>query len=196
VGQIRVRAEVDPGGGLHLTINPLLNPEEVAARTVDPLLVRLNSGVQHSLSKNTGKYTLVVAHFGGKTSHLGNGLSANQTAQRTSGFLVDDDLDVAAEQANSLAAALRQDLDPQGRFKNLEAFVWHSRYESVVTVGSFASPDDPAIAHYQKLFGAERNPSGGPPKYQFLMLEDAVGGEQPLWTFVPTPQVMAVPRLR
>jgi hypothetical protein len=177
-----------PLSGAFLTINPLLSPEEVAERNPDPLLRKLNSGVRHSLTENKGAYTLVVAHFGGKTF--------NEVRQHkdTFDFLKDNDLDDAAQQANDLAAALRQNLDPRGTLNNVEAYVWHDRFESVVTVGAFSSDKDPAIAHYRKLFGTQYDVQTRKSTAQYL----TIGGEtQPRsWAFVPTPQVMRVPRLR
>src|SRR5690606_27088297 len=82
-----------PLSGAFLTVNPLLSPEEVASKNPDKLLRRLNSGVRHSLADNQGKYTLMIAHFGGKTF--------NELKQRKdlSDFLKDNDLDDAALQA-------------------------------------------------------------------------------------------------
>jgi hypothetical protein len=179
-----------PLSGAFLTISPLLNPEEVAHTTTDPLLLRLNSGQRFSLADNPGKYTLVVANFGGKsvTQLKGQPESFN--------FLKDNDLDDAAQLANDLAAVLRQDLDPAGQFRNIDAYVWHDRYESMVCVGSFSSPNDPAIEHFRRKFGASVDPQTNQLKFKFLTLDTGAGQGTRMWTFVPTPQVMRVPKLR
>jgi hypothetical protein len=193
VWYVKTPGKPTPLSGAFLTINPLLSAEEVAERSPDPLLRKLNSGVRHSLTENKGAYTLVVAHFGGKT------FNEVRQHKQTLDFLKDNDLDDAAQQANDLAAALRQNLDvrPNGQpgpLNNIEAYVWHDRFESVVTVGAFSSDKDPAIAHFRKLFGTQYDVQTRSSTAQYL----TIGGEsQPRsWAFVPTPQVMRVPRLR
>lgn len=180
-----------PLSGAFLCVNPLLSPDEVAARRVDPFVRQLNSGVRYSLAENPGEYTLMVAHFGGKTYTQ---LKSQPTLLE---FLKDNDLDEAARQANELAAALRQDLDPQPEspFRNLEAYVWHDLSESIVTVGSFRGPDDPALQRYLQMFSPGIDPVTGQIQSRYL----AIGGKnQPsrVWPFVPTPQLIRVPKLR
>ena len=58
-------ARPTPFSRAFLTINPLLSPEEFQQQQRDPLLVRLNSGQNHSLYENSGEFTLVVARFTG-----------------------------------------------------------------------------------------------------------------------------------
>jgi hypothetical protein len=175
-----------PLSGSFLCINPLRSPEDVAARRSDPLIKQLNSGVQYSLSQNRGKYTLVVAHFAGKQfTELRETRSADK-------FLTDNDLDDAAVNANELAIALRQDLDPLKQFRNLDAYVWHDHDHSIVTVGAFQSEHDPAIAHYRKQFAPIPNPATGRMEARYL----SIPGDQPkVWAFTPTLQVMRVPQL-
>ena len=174
--------------GAFLCINPMLTPDEVAARRpVDPLLLQLNSGVRHSLAENRGQYTLVVAHYAGKS------VTEMKAQPKMFDFLVDNDLDDAAQQANELVTVLRGPADQGQRFSKLDAYVWHDRYESIVTVGSFSSPNDPAIQRYMKMFAAEKDPATGEAKPQYLLLK----GEQPkVWGFVPTPQLIPVPKVR
>jgi hypothetical protein len=180
-----------PLSGAFLCMNPLLSPEEVAARRVDPFVRQLNAGVRYSLSENPGEYTLLVAHFGGKSyTQLKNQPTLLE-------FLKDNDLDEAARQANDLAAALRQDLDPQPEspFRNLEAYVWHDLSESIVTVGSFRGPDDPAIQRYLQMFTGSIDPVTGQIQSRYL----AIGGpKQPsrVWPFIPRPQLIPVPKVR
>lgn len=188
-----------PLAAAFLTINPLLTPEEVNQQHVDPLLARLNAGERFSLLENQGMYTLVVATFSGKSVIQG---------AHTPGHSMewDNDLDNAAEQARLLAAALRRE-------EHVESFVWHDRYESIVTVGGFSSPQDPRVAALQRRFGADTyrpsaNP-GGDAGVKILAV-DANGNKVPydptkgfdnrgsyqLWAFVPNPYIMRVPRHR
>lgn len=192
----------EPLGGAFLTINPVLTPDEVAARRHDPLLRKLNSGVRNSLSENTGKLTLVVATFAGKSVTL-----AGNKDLDTLDFLKDNDLDAAGQNANDLAVAIRQHL-------NIEAYVWHDQFQSIVTVGAFASPSDPAIRTLHQRFAAKQEADAkGQPQFrvEVLVLDSkgrmiadprnaARAGESldtyRLWAFDPAPQIMRVPQLR
>ncbi len=176
-----------PLSGAFLCINPLRPADEVAVHKMDPLLKQINSGVRHSLSENRGKYTLVVAYFGGK-----NFTQIRETREMLQ-FLTDNDLDDAAVQANELAIALRQDLDAQKQFRNLDAYVWHDHHHSVVTVGSFSSEDDPAMAHYRKLFAPAQSPQTGRYEPRYLSI---TGSHPRVWAFTPALQVMRVPQIR
>jgi hypothetical protein len=187
------KARPSPLSSAFLCVNPLLTAEEVQmmGRENDPelraLLRQLNSGMRHSLHENTGAYTLVVAQFAGEQiTQIGQ-------ARKTPDILAENNLDYAGLQANELVTALRQDLDPNKRYRNLDAFVWHESHRSIVTVGSFSSPDDPAIAHYHKLFAAAGKGANGQPNTNYL----AISGATPkVWAFMPVPQLMKVPSLR
>lgn len=198
-----------PLSGAFLTINPLLSAEEVAQRSPDPLLKRLNSGVRHSLSENKGQYTLVIAHYAGQSITELKAQSSDQ------GFMTNKSLDRASEEANELVTALRQDLSstlpPRNpsqpdenlervrsiltKFKNTQAYVWHDRFESVVTVGSFSSPNDPAIQRYMQLFEGKTDPRTGQYQVEYLPLPEGSGTSR-MWAFDPTPVLMRVPDLR
>ncbi|MFV0445507.1 MAG: hypothetical protein ACK5Q5_18155 [Planctomycetaceae bacterium] len=178
-----------PLSSAFLCVNPLLSAEELAeqAREHDPLLRQLNSGMQHSLLESNGEYTLMVAMFSGEqVTQLGD-------KKALPDILTENDLDIAGLQANELAVALRQDLDPNRRFRKLDAYVWHEPKRSIVTVGAFSSPNDPAIAQYMKLFQAARNPATGQSQTQYLAI---TGAPPKVWAFMPVPQLMKVPRLK
>jgi hypothetical protein len=194
-----------PLAAAFLTINPLLTPEEIEAfKGVDTFVLRLNHSERNSLLDNEGRYTLVVATFGGKSgiqTPLG-GVGGFGREMKP-----DDDLDVAAQEARDLAEALRTT-------ENVEAFVWHDRYHSIVTVGSFETKNDPAIAAFTRRFGANQPTTALVPKFsnavQYLAI-DGNGQKIPdiqninstvlpngfrMWAFDPTPHVLAVPRAR
>ena len=201
-----------PLGGAFLTVNPLLSPEEVKARQVDPLLVRLNSGGKYSLYDNKGTYSLVVASFTGKVlTHIGD--SHSEDAQRA--FQIDqkdNDLDAASRNAWELAIALRER-------EKIDAYVWHDRYQSIVTVGSFSSPNDPQLQRYLRVFAPQSvqqasnstDPATfiGAPSANFGLAAGgsgakvyAAGGfgknrnESRLWAFDSQPMLMRVPQRR
>ncbi len=179
-----------PLSGAFLTFNPLLSPEEIPKPETSLLVKSLNSGVRHSLSNNKGKYTLVVAQF------LGKSFSEVKERKQPGSFLIDNDLDYAGQEANDLAVALHQNLDPSGKYNNLEAYVWHDEDRSIVTVGSFDSMNDPAIKHFQRLFGASLDRQGKVDVKYLAIPTGGSGGQQfRIWTFDPTPHVIPVPRL-
>ena len=63
----------------------------------------------------------------------------------------DNDLANAEYSAWELAVALRE-------IENIDAYVWHDRYHSYVTVGSFESPNDPKLKRYMQVFAPRRSP--------------------------------------
>lgn len=223
----KLRQGKGPLAGAFLTLNPLL-PKDYKIKKHDPLLRKLNSGQEFSLLDNPGKYTLVVASFYGKSSkaQVGMmGLANFREAQKN--FQAGDSLDEAAENAWELATLIRRGyfvvgavpnpppLDPNSdpkkptRIKPLkpgpmamEAFVWHDRFKSVVTVGSFDSLKDPKIAQYQLAFGAKFKEHAQTRK-PFLAAEQLTippilkGNQLPerSWIFDPKPELVEVPRL-
>jgi hypothetical protein len=229
VKYLKTNRRQGPLGGAFLTMNPLLSPEEVQQRRHDPLLVKLNSGGKYSLYENDGEYSLVVATFSGKKlAHIGdsNSLEAQQAFRlRADGSeggsdgigkfwnkTEENDLDAASRSAWELAVTLRER-------ENVDAYVWHDRYQSVVTVGSFDSPNDPRLKRYLQVFapspvtqasvstdpvvfpGAPSNrwgiAAGG--SGTKILAADGFGknGDQDrLWAFDPNPMLMRVPRTR
>jgi hypothetical protein len=181
-----------PLSGAFLTVNPLLSPEEARQKKKDPLLVKLNSGNEYSLMQNKGKYTLVVASFEGKSvMQVAN--TKWKDVDKT--FTVSNSLDEAAYSAWELCKSLRL------HERKYDAYVWHDKYSSIVTVGSFNSPDDPRIAEMIKLFGAKLKPH--PQTGQDVLVAETLTipfktapGTLPdkRWMFDPQPKVIEVPR--
>ncbi|WP_417849024.1 hypothetical protein [Thalassoglobus sp.] len=189
------KARPTPLSGAFLTINPMLSPDEISRSTSDPLLAKLNSGENYSLSENRGEYTLVVARFYGKQKVVGKDTSG------ITDFLKDNDLDNAGLASRELVAVLRGNFDKQNIYNNLDAYVWHDRHESIVTVGAFSSPNDPAIAKFKKMFGPrlETFPDGSTnyqPAYFGLEGFGKKKDEDRLWLFEPSLQLIRVPRLK
>ena len=192
-----------PLSGAFLTINPLLSPEEATRAKADPLLLKLNRGMDHSLLENKGRYTVVVASFyGNSQTQIG---SSRLQPDR---LIKVGNLDSAAENAWQLARALRQgnfvvyEGNNPGRQQAFEAYVWHDRYRSLVTVGSFDRPDDPAIGKIINTFKAKIRQHADT-KQEFLSAEiltippfPARGvSPEKSWIFDPQPTPMEVPRL-
>jgi len=193
-----------PLSGAFLTINPLLSPQEVAQRKQDPLIAKLNSGIEYSLLKNKGKYSLVVASFYGNsvtktaTSRFMNAKEEKNTDELNS-------LDRAAQNAWGLAKALRNAKNygfPTGSPRNIDAYVLHEKYRSVVSVGAFDSADDPRIAEYAKIFGAKMkpHPETGVENMtaEFFVIPGGSKDAPPsaTWVFDPKPTLILNPKAR
>ncbi len=180
-----------PFSGAFLTLNPLLSPEEVAQRKRDPLLLKLSSG-EYSIMDNAGNFTLVVASFKGRSL-------TQVSSKETNDFQISGSLDDAAERAWVVAKMLREGSFQKGsrqQGRTFEAYVYHTRYESFVTIGSFASGDDPRIAQLHKLFGAKTQVAqNGRP---FTTGESIIIPGNPPETIVfdPNPRLIPVPKIR
>ncbi|MCH5375638.1 MAG: hypothetical protein JJ992_16830 [Planctomycetes bacterium] len=147
----RDRQEQGPMRNAFVTRNPLLPQEYFVPQGIDPLVERMNREVEHSLLDNPGRYTVRVASFRGAST-----MKLEEIEHQ--GKRLPSKLEDAAMKAHELTAALRK--------KGVEAYEFHDRYESVVTVGSFDSvgrelPDgkldlDPRIFQVMKQYEAER----------------------------------------
>jgi len=147
------KKEKGPMGHAFITRNPLLPQEQYEPGVVDELVLRMNEGVLHSLLDCPGRYTVQVATFKGSVVLDQKKIEAVREGQPLPSKLAD-----AAMKAHRLTEALR--------IKGYEAYEFHDRYASIVTVGSFDSvgtprPDgrielNPAIFAIMKTFGAEQ----------------------------------------
>lgn len=133
-----------PMGHAFLTRNPMLPKEYFAPVGVEPEVAKWNKDFEHSLLKCPGKYTIKVATFGGKTSlkDANDAMADGPTIRRASG---EDALIQAIDKAHKLTVALRS--------KGWEAYEFHDRYESYVTVGAF---DDLQRNQYGQLTASTR----------------------------------------
>ncbi len=119
-----------PMGSAFATRNPHLPEEYFATGALDDFVLKLNQNVEHSLLKNPGRFTVRVASFSGKDTMNTQEI---EDIQRTG--KVTDKLDIAADKAHRLTVALRA--------KGVDAYEFHDRIESFVTVGSFESVGEP-----------------------------------------------------
>lgn len=186
-------ARPGPLSGAFLTTNPMLSEEELTSRTRDPLILQLNSGNDYSLLHNKGKYTVVVATFQGKAhTEVANDIDPSKLKISTA---LDDAADRAWELCNHLRRARLL-----GYPQDFEAYVYHDRFSSIVTVGSFQTRDDPRIAEIQNKFGAKIagvKPDGSPSiGGEVFAVPRQVVGKEPVrtWLFDPYPQLVDVPR--
>ena len=119
-----------PMGHAFITTSPLLPQDYFTAGGIDPLVVKMNKPVKHSLLDCPGKYTVQVATFKGKVI-----IEQREIRKAQSGEELGSELADAGNKAHLLTEALRM--------KGWEAYEFHDRYASIVTVGSFQSAGTP-----------------------------------------------------
>jgi hypothetical protein len=142
-----------------MTTNPLLPKDFFSPKGLDDLVIKANDGVKHCLLDCPGKYTVQVATFTGKVIIKPSEIAEIETGKKH----MDSELADAAWKAHRLTEALRE--------KGYEAYEFHDRYASIVTVGSFDWSDqpgpngqkqlNPAIQKLITRFQAEPSKSAG-----------------------------------
>ena len=186
-----------PLSGAFLTVNPLLSPEEIQKSKNDPLILRLNSGMRHSLLKNRGKYTLQIATFTGKSMMDNNRQSDISKFDEKLGKL----LDRAGNDAWRLCEAMRN-AKSLGYETDYETWVFHDRNKSIVTVGSYDTKDDPRLIAAYKFFVAKmemdtrgRNTSLKPSIFTIPQKPKPGKAVEAMWPMDPTPKLIEVPKV-
>ena len=149
------KREKGPLGRAFLSTNPLLPDEYYAPKGLDKFVIQMNEPVEHCLLDCPGGYSVQVATFTGSVRQTRPGESLDQDLPSR---LAD-----AADKAHRLTMALRE--------QGYEAYEFHDRCCSVVTIGSFESvgterPDgrtelDPGIARIMEEFDATKGSDGG-----------------------------------
>ena len=170
-----------------LSRNPLLAAEQATTRVKDPLILKMNAHVDHSLFSNKGKYSLIVASMYGTSQVQSEGKRQEQKLGA---------LEVAEMEAWQLCQLLNN--NPKLKQLGMEAYVFHERNRSIVTVGAFDTKDDPEIRRATEAFQAKyvRNPET---QQDVLVAEcihiQAKPGQMPLksWAFDPMPKLFEVP---
>lgn len=133
---IESRKQTGPMAHAFITPNPLLpegyfNPQG----GLDELVVKMNKNVKYSLLDCPKKYTVQVAHFTGEVIIKQDEIRAIENGAVAGPESTKQSLTAAAEKAHELTEALRID--------GYEAYEFHDRYSSLVTVGSFDSVGTP-----------------------------------------------------
>lgn len=186
----------NPLSGAFLTINPMLSVNEIKSvrSKDDELLLTLNGREDNSLLQNRGKYTVVVASFYG-LSKITNDASSKEEDVKIYKYRMDDEVESARELTRSLRNAKALGYD-----RNYDAYVYHDKYGTVVTIGSFDSPDDPRIEKLQNHFGAKivavnEDGSSSLGAEVFSVPRRPAGKVKPkTWLFDPYPKLMEIPR--
>ena len=143
-----VRAYINPFPQAMVVRNPVTDAGPTARSTaLDPFVVKLNEGRPYNLlAARGGGWTLGVKSFSAPVQIQSK--NEDSSFMRKMGFGNGSNaLNAGAEQAEALAKALRElkGPPPERRPQNLEAFVMHHRTGSIVTVGQFDGPTDPAL---------------------------------------------------
>ncbi len=111
-----------PMANAFVTRNPLLPEDFFQHPEVDAFVMSMNKEVEHSLLDNPGKFTVVVRTFEG-LSTLVDGKSERDFKPSA------DRLNEYANQAHHMVTVLRK--------QGVEAYEFHDRNRSLVTIGSF-----------------------------------------------------------
>jgi len=175
-----------PMGQAFVTTNPLLPREYFAPKGLDEFVVRLNDGLDHSLLRCPGKYSVQVAHFSGETVLDQAEIEAIKHGSKS----MKSRLAEAGETAHRLTEILRK--------KGYEAYEFHDRGASIVTVGSFDSLGtpradgktelDPKIVTIMQVFGsAKENLAGNNQGFVKAKVEEGI-------PFDVTPLPVPVPK--
>lgn len=116
------KGQPGPMSQAFVTRNPMLPEEYFTAPQVDSFVHQMNDGLHHSLLECKGKYTVVVKTFEGLGTIVdGKRDKEFQPSQtRLNKYAVD-----AEKMTNEL------------RSKGVEAYQFHDRFRSLVTIGSF-----------------------------------------------------------
>src|SRR5690606_30309040 len=96
------KRERGPMGNAFVTRNPLLPEEYFVTPGLDPLVVDMNRGVEHSLLDCPGKYTVKVATFRGETTMDLSKMDTQPKLFRNQ----PSKLEIAADKAHRLTKAL------------------------------------------------------------------------------------------
>jgi hypothetical protein len=136
------RYPVNPFHTAFVVPNPALPSQRRSVAKVDPFWKRLNADEPRSLFKCPKPWTLAVQQF--------NGATAIQTTSASSGFL--DKLGFGDHVGKSLENSARMAQEVCDMFKKLgfKSYVLHTRSNSIVTVGEFDGPNDPALLRTQE----------------------------------------------
>jgi hypothetical protein len=176
-----------PMGSAFVTRNPLLPKELFVAQGIDPFVVDMNKDLPHSLLKCPGQYTVRVASFRGVDT-----MKPAEFERLTSQQRKISKIDEAALKASRLCAALRE--------KGVEAYEFHDRTESIVTIGSFNEVGqpradgkieiNPAVHKIMQTYGPVEHPKPGTNQVELYARVDKPSGIR----FDPQPLPVEVPR--
>lgn len=153
---------LNPYGQAMVVANPTIPrqlPPPGTTSQLDPFIVRLNENRPYNLLTATKTWTLGVKAFNAPVrvqTRDDDGIMGKLFNTPKGG----DALAAGAEAAEQMAKGLREMKDAQGRPVGVEAFVLHHRNGSMVTVGQFDGPTDPALHEMRRKMMAMRFTAG------------------------------------
>jgi hypothetical protein len=127
--------------------NPTVAHERKVENKVDPLMKELNADESLSLLKCKQPWTLAVATFQG-ASVIQSESAGTSFLNKIVGRGAADTLSASAMNAHNFAEVLRK--------AHFDAYVLHLSKGSLVTVGGFASKDDPQIREVEQRLASQR----------------------------------------
>jgi hypothetical protein len=151
-------AQAGPMAGAFMTKNPLLPEEYFQPPKVDKFVQQLNQNAEFSLLKAKKNFTVRVAMFRGADSLY---LDHNNPERKFEVTDKNQGLEKAAEHAHLAASILRK--------AGIEAYEFHDRNSSMVTVGSFESLgkiDEQGNFFYDNAIRTTVNQFGGIKEYR------------------------------
>lgn len=141
-----------------LTRNPILPDKYFLPQGVDKFVEKMNKGLEYTALGIKGKQTIKVATFRGRGTLIGASQARSSKSRRKKDD--SDPLVEAAENAHLLCEAMRE--------KGWEAYEFHDRTQSYVTVGSFDTVTDdsgqplPEVVEIVRTFGAAYDTASAP----------------------------------
>jgi hypothetical protein len=188
------RKRKGPMGSAFVATNPLLPPEYFNSSGIDKLVLEMNKEVPHSLLNCPGKFTVKVATFTGTAV-----IDQRKIHDVKLGKKMNHTLEEAAENAHHLTESLRR--------QGFEAYEYHDRGQSIVTVGSFEhvnmpgangqSLPNPQVQETLRTFGVQVGSVPGNPLMEVPASEVARRKElfPRSWKLLDMqPSVIAVPK--
>jgi hypothetical protein len=149
--QEREYVAVNPFARAMVVHNPTMKVEHVQAKLDVDLLKRFNAEEEYSLLKCKKNYTLVIKQFNLPSITGPQSDSPANSFWLGGGKKSESQTDFAAENAHELAKALRK--------SKLDAYVLHTKYYSLVTIGAFDSMQDPNMTSMKSLIETRLVPS-------------------------------------
>ncbi|MHB1425856.1 MAG: hypothetical protein ACYC3I_22040 [Gemmataceae bacterium] len=136
------RYAINPFHSAMVVPNPTIPPQPKQVAKVDPLWKKLNAFEPRSLYKCPKKWTLAVQEF--------RGAEVIQTASSSNSVLDKIGFGDHAGKRLDNAAKMAEQVCDMFRKLGFKSYVLHTRYNSVVTVGEFDTPDDPELLRTQE----------------------------------------------
>src|SRR5579875_3773721 len=165
------RYPINPFHNAMVVPNPTLPPPRKPVAKVDPLWKKLNADEPRSLFKCPKPWTLAVQEF--------RGACVIQTTSSSSSFLEKLGFGDHTAQRLDNAARMAQQVCDMFRKLGFKSYVLHTRYNSVVTVGEFDSPNDPALLRTQEQLSRMSFKNGKTGEVAFNLFAKALPMEVP-----------------